>query len=197
MQPHKEHRPRKQNAIDAMRDASRLPQPSIVDVDPEDPSQLLDDAGQFSIVEDLGVEAQPEAEASTEMDLAAIEAEGEETEEEDLAEATAPAIETPNETNVDALTAKAEDTGDLYGVHHVPAEDKDPELTSDTEQFVDADLGENWLETLGKRAAEYGASAERVVDVVDDSDVDHRGHHGTESGDRPVADKGSGGNGGL
>lgn len=197
MQPHKEHRPRKQNALNVMRDASRLPQPSIVDVDPEDPSQRLDDAGQFSIVEDLGVEAQPEAEASAEMDLAAIESEGDETEEEDMEEAAAPEIETPSETNVDALTAKADDTGDLYGVYNVPAEDKDPELTSDTEQFVDSDLGENWLETLGKRAAEYGASAEHVVDVVDDSDVDHRGHHSSESGDRPVADKGSGGNGGL
>lgn len=178
-----------------MRDASRLPQPSLVDVDPEDPSQRLDDAGQFSIVEDLGVEAQPEAEGEAELDLAAIEVEGDSTEQED----NAPQIETPSETTADAYAAVAQDTGDLYGVHNPPAEDRDPELTSDTEQFVDSDLGENWLETLGKRAAESGASAEHVVDVIDDSDEhpDHRGHHATESGDPPVADKGSGGEGGL
>lgn len=195
MQPHKEHRPRKQNALNIMRDASRLPQPSLVDVDPEDPSQRLDDAGQFSVVEDLEVEAQPEAEAGADMDLAAIEAEGDSTEQED----NEPPIETPSETTADAYAANADDTGNLYGVHQPPATDRDPELTSDTEQFVDADLGENWLETLGKRAAEYGASAEHVVDVVDDSDEHpgHRGHHATESGNPPVADKGSGGKGGL
>jgi hypothetical protein len=195
MQPHKEHRPRKQNALNIMRDASRLPQPSLVDVDPEDPSQRHDDAGQFSVVEDLEFEAQPEAEAGADMDLASIEAEGDSTEQEDN---EAP-IETPSETTADAYAAGADDTGDLYGVHQPPATDRDPELTSDTEQFVDADLGENWLETLGKRAAEYGATAEHVVDVVDDSDEhpDHRGHHATESGDPPVADKGAGGKGGL
>ena len=193
MQPHKEHRPRKQNALNAMRDASRLPQPSIVDIDPEDPAQLLDDAGQFSVIDvELEVEAQPEAEAEADMDLAAIEAEGDETEVDD----NAPPIETPAETTADAYAADADDTGDLYGVHQPPAEDRNPELTADTEQFVDADLGENWLETLGKRAAESGAPAEHDVDVLDDSD-EHAGHHSTESGDRPVADKGSGGKGGL
>ncbi len=52
-----------------MRQASELPQPSIVDIDPEDPSQLLDDAGQFSII-DLETEAQPQAEADAELDAA-------------------------------------------------------------------------------------------------------------------------------
>jgi len=45
-----------------------------------------------------------------------------------------------------------------------------------------------------------GPEPEEEVVIVDDSDIehpDHRGHHPTESHDRPVADKGSGGPGGL
>jgi hypothetical protein len=36
-----------------------------------------------------------------------------------------------------------------------------------------------------------------VLDIVDDSDEDHPGHHKTDTRDRPVADKGSGGPGGM
>ena len=44
--------------------------------------------------------------------------------------------------------------------------------------------------------AENGAAPERELDVVDDSDIE-RGHHKTDTRDRPVADKGSGGNAGM
>jgi hypothetical protein len=182
-----------------MQDASRLPQPSIVDIDPEDPSQLLDDAGQFSVVDvDLEVEAQPEAEAESDMDLAAIESSADDQEEEDLDEAARDLDmqSDPSDRTSDYYTADADDTGDLYGVHQPAAQDRDAELNFDREVFLDADLGENWLETLGKKAAESGVVVEHEVDVIDDSD-EHAGHHSTESGDRPVADKGSGGDGGL
>jgi hypothetical protein len=178
MAMHKQSVPRDE-AQRAMREASELPQPSIVDIDPEDPAQLLDDAGQYSIV-DLDVEAQPQAEADAELD-AAVEASE---------------IDTPQDTTADAYAEEADDTGDLYGIHTPRAADRDLDKTESQETFADAEQGEHWLETLGKKAAEYGAEPEEELDVIDDSD-EHRGHHSSESGDRPVADKGSGGDGGL
>jgi hypothetical protein len=181
MATHKESVPRDE-AERAMREASELPQPSIIDIDPEDPSQLLDDVGQYQVV-DLGVEAQPHAEADAELD-AAVEAA-------DVSE-----IDTPEDTTMDAYAEEADDTGELYGVHTPRAADRDLDKTPDQESFADSEQGEHWLETLGKKAAEYGAEPEEELDVVDNSD-EHTGHHSTESGDRPVADKGSGGDGGL
>jgi hypothetical protein len=183
MATHKQSVPRDE-AERAMREASELPQPSIVDIDPEDPSQLLDDIGQYSIV-DLEVEAQPHAEADADLDAAAETADLETSE-----------IDTPQDTTADAYAAEADDTGDLYGIHTPRAADRDLDKTPDQGSFVDSDEGENWLETLGKKAAEGGAEPEHELDVIDDSD-EHNGHHSTESGDRPVADKGSGGDGGL
>jgi hypothetical protein len=140
---------------DAMLEASELPQPSVLDIDPEDPSQVLNDSE--SDVED---------------------------------------IETPSETTIDAYAEGADDSGDLYGVRSPRAADRDLDKTHDQEEFVDEEDGENWLETLGKKSAEYGAEAEAELDVVDDSD-EHRGHHKTDTRDRPVADRGSGGNAGI
>lgn len=172
-----------------MRDASRIPGRSIVDVDPEDPSQRIDDAGQYSITE-LDVEAQPAAEATADLDTAAIESSGDASEGEDL-------IEEPDETNAEAYAAATQkDSGDLYGVHSPHAQDHDLDKARDQESFNDANEGENWLETLGKKATESGAEPEEELAVLDDSDPEG-GHHSTESGDRPVADKGSGGPSGL
>jgi hypothetical protein len=176
-----------------MREASELPQPSIVDVDPEDPAQLLDDVGQYSITE-FGVEAQPSAEAEADIDAAVMVAksEGEESEvDEDARE-----LDTPEATTADAYAEAADDTGELYGVHTPRAGDRHLDKTTDQESFVDSEQGENWLETLGKKAAEYGVEVEREIEVIDDSDA-HRGHSSSDRRDRPVADKGSGGDGGL
>lgn len=182
-----------------MREASELPQPSIVDVDPEDPAQVLDDAGQFSVT-DLNLDAEPAAEADADVDAAAAEvfAEDEELEEDSEVDAGARDLETPSETTADAYAAAAdgEDTGELYGLHTPHATDHELDKTPDQESFVDSEQGENWLETLEKKAAEGGAEAEEDLEVVDNSD-ELGGHHSTESGDRPVADKGSGGEGGL
>jgi hypothetical protein len=175
----------------AMREASGLPRSSIVDIDPEDPAQLLDDAGQFSIV-DLGVEAQPAAEADAELEAAMMIAHADDGQEQSEVDEDAVELDTPDQTTADAYVEAEEDVGELYGVHTPNAEDRDLEKTPDQEQFVDSEQGENWLETLGKNATEYGAEVEREVDIVDDSD-EHRGHHKTDQRDRPVADKGSGG----
>lgn len=159
----------------AMLEASELPQPSLVDIDPEVPSQLLDDAGQYSALP-VDVDALPVDEGDAEIEAATATAEG--------------------ENDMDSYAEQADDTGELYGVHTPRAADRDLDKTDDQESFADSEMGENWLETLGKKAAEYGAEPEEVLEVVDDSD-EHTGHHSTESGDRPVADKGSGGPGGM
>ena len=110
-----------------------------------------------------------------------LEAEGDgdegETEVEDEAENAAPG------------TRPRKDIGDLYGVHQ-PA-------GNETVADEDSPLGESWLESLDADATEGGPEPEHDVDVLDDSDPYHRGHHSTEGGDPPVADKGSGGPGGL
>lgn len=203
-----------------MREASQLPGTSIVDVDPEDPAQLLDDAGQYSVVDTgLEVEAQPSAEAEADIDAAVIIAQGEADEGDESETLEAEALEagasseaaeiieeearepdTSEPMAADAyISAIGDDTGELYGVHTPHATDNELDKTADNESFIDSEAGETWLETLGKKASEYGAEAEEELDVVDDSDhhPDHRGHHKSDTRDRPVADKGSGGEGGL
>ena len=190
------HKDSREDDLQAMREASRLPQPSIVDIDPEDPSQLLDDVGQFSVVP-LDVEAQPSAEAEADIDAAVYDASAEELEEEEEndVDEDAAELDTPSQTTADAYAeATDKDTGDLYGVRMPRAADA-LDTTLDREELADSEEGENWLETLEKNAAEYGAEAEEEVVVIDDNDT-QRGHHPTER-DRPVADKGSGGAGGL
>jgi hypothetical protein len=181
----------------AMRNANDLPQPSIVDIDPEDPSQLLDDAGQFSVV-DIELDAQPQAEAEADIDAARATDAGEEEGEVNANEGDEDAreLDTPSQTTADAYTEAADDTGELYGVHVPPPADNDLDVNPDGESFKDSELGEHAFETLEKKMTESGAAPEHELDVVDDTDIE-RGHHKSDTRDRPVADKGSGGNGGL
>jgi len=89
-----------------------------------------------------------------------------------------------------------DDTGDLYGVHVSPAGDSDLSAPEDHDSFADADLGENWIEVLEQHSAEGGPAPEHEVTVIDDSDP-HDDHPPTDFRDRPKADRGSGGPGGL
>ncbi len=168
-----------------MREVSaRLPQHHVVDIDPEDPTQQLDDLGEFHI-EPLEVEAQSAAEASEDFDLASAEnVEGE--------------SEPRDETIADPYAEVAHDTGELYGVRTPHAGDPDLSAPEDRGSFEGAERGEHWLEALEEHAAEMGPAPEEEVVIIDDSDehLEHRGHHSTER-DRPVADTGSGGPGGL
>ena len=159
--------PQDDEANRAMREANELPQPSFVDLDPEDPSQVLND----------------------------LEVEEEEEEEEVSEPETGPQLTIDTFEEAD----KDKDAGDLYGVHSPKAADHDLAKTPDQESFLESEEGENWLETLNKKSAEYGAEEEEEIDVVDDSDEhrEHRGHHKTDTRDRPVADKGSGGISGM
>ena len=72
----------------------------------------------------------------------------------------------PEDTNMDAYAERADDTGELYGVHTPHAGDRDLDKTPDQESFVDSEMGENWLETLGKKAAGEAAESVEVVDVA-------------------------------
>jgi hypothetical protein len=129
----------------------REPRESLVDLDPEDPSQILVDAAADSTFDD-----------------------------EELVEDE----------------AQEQDTGELYGVHTLHAEDRNLAAPEDRDAFADADLGENWMESLGQHATEGGPMPEAEVTVVDDSDA-HEEHWPTDFRDRPKADRGSGGPGGL
>ena len=175
----------KQRAI--MREVSaRLPHRHVVDIDPEDPSQQLDDRGEFHI-EPLEVDAQSSVEASEDFDIASAENIDGESELEE------------------AMTANVEsglgpETGELYGVRTPHAGDTNLAAAEDRDGFEGSWRGETWLEALEEHATEMGPAPEEEVVIVDDSDIehpDHRGHQATERRDRPVADKGSGGPGGL
>jgi hypothetical protein len=190
---------------EAMRELDELPVDSIVDIDPEDPSQLLDDASQYSGVH-LDLEAQPSAEAAADLDVALADSAGEagavdalDDFDDDVTsevEEDATDLDTPSQTTTDAYANGGDDTGELYGVHVPPIADGDLDVTADGESFEDSELGEHVFETLEKKAAEIGAEPERVVDVVDNSDGDRR-HSSRDRRDRPVADKGSGGPAGV
>jgi hypothetical protein len=126
-----------------------LPRPSLVDLDPEDPSQVLND----------NAEAAEDGDVPIELDL-------------------------------------EPDTGDLYGLHTSPAGDRALAAPEDHDAFVEAANGENWLEALEQQSAEGGPTPEHEVVIVDDSDP-QRGPPPTDFRDRPKADRGSGGPGGM
>jgi hypothetical protein len=174
----------KQRAI--MREVSaRLPHRHLIDTDPEDPSQQLDDVGEIHI-EPLDVEARSSVEISEDFDLASAENVEGESEPED-------------EVTADTSAGLGNETGELYGVRTPHAGDTDLAAAEDRDGFEGSWRGESWLEALSEHATTIGPALEEEVVVVDDSDVehpDHRGHHPTERGDRPIADKGSGGPGG-
>jgi hypothetical protein len=180
-----------------MRARNKRPHRHVVDIDPEDPSQQLDDSGAFQ-VEPLAVAARPAAESAEDFDIASAEnMEGQSEHEEAAAEA---ADEVTEESTIEGHPELGHDTGELYGVRTPHAGDTNLAAPEDQDSFEGSWRGETWLEALEEHAAVMGPAPEEEVVIVDDSDVahpDHRGHHPTEWRDRPVADKGSGGPGGL
>lgn len=107
---------------------------------------------------------------------------------------TSPEAETLRELT--PVGARVKDTGELYGVRMPHADDPALAAAEDRDAYEGADRGENWLEALSEHATESGPRPEEEVVIIDDSDRE-RGHSPSESGDRPVADKGAGGPGGL
>ncbi|MBA3459712.1 MAG: hypothetical protein H0T46_07110 [Deltaproteobacteria bacterium] len=96
----------------------------------------------------------------------------------------------PEMTSLDEMEASAHDVGDLYGAHTPRAGE-----TEHRDGDVSFNEGQNWLEALESDAVEFGtADPERPLDMYDEQD---RGPHQGDHKDRPVADRGSGGAGGL
>lgn len=162
--------------------------PDSLDNDPDDPVQGIDEVHELH-VEDLGVDAMSNADVEAELEIAQTEAFADETGEE--AEARIPGAPA-EEPTLDTIEAKAHDMGDLYGVHTPHAED-----TTHPDSDTAFDEGQNWLEALETDSIEKGPAAEAdLTDVVDDDDV-YAAPHPSDVKDTPVADRGSGGRGGM
>lgn len=186
MRRNERSRPRDPRGASTRRASATLPHRHVVDLEPEDPSQQLDETGEFHI-DPLAVDARPAAEASEDLDIASAEnVEGE--------------SEIETRADADQHTEVEHDVGELYGVRIPHAGDTTLAAREDQDSFEGSWRGETWLEALGEHATAMGPLPEEEVVIVDDSDVehpDHRGHQPTEWRDRPVADKGSGGPAGL
>lgn len=154
--------------------------PDSLAPDPRDPVQSFDDFNPLH-VDDLGVEAMSVADVEGDLELAETESFLEEEEEE--------LVRAPN---LDDIERTAHDVGDLYGIHTPHATDRQ-HLDDDT-AFAE---GQNWIEALEADATEGGPEPEQGIDdVVDDEDI-FDPPHASASRDRPVADRGSGGPGGI
>lgn len=161
-----------------------------------DPLQRLDEVPELEVTP-LSVDAVSAADVAAADDLAILEDDLDETADHDTAViAQVEADETAVISEAMACgvgePAHERDTGDLYGAHTPPAQDR--EHPDNDRAF---DTGENWLEALEASAAENGPEPERGLDdIVDDEDVLHP-PHASDTRDRPVADHGSGGRAGL
>lgn len=156
--------------------------------DPNDPVQGFDESPELQMSE-LDLDALDSADAEAAQDLASLESELDEASlESDLDEASLE-IDTPSQTTLDAQDVAVEETGELYGVYTPPAVDN-----TIPEDRVAFDEGQNWIEALETSAIEYGAEPEHELDVVDEAD---RPPHPSDKRDTPVADRGSGGPGGV
>jgi len=94
------------------------------------------------------------------------------------------------------LEPQPKDTGLLYGMHELPAEENELAAPEDKDSYRGADLGESFVEALAEKSIEYGPKPEHELDLIDESDP-HDGPHPSDHRDRPKADRGSGGPGGL
>jgi len=151
----------------------------IINADPGDPVQGLDEAVPFHD-EDLEVDAQTIVDIAIAQDLAELEVEPSDLEVE---------VPIPPTSSVHERARGLKGSGELYGLHFPPALDHD--LPDDTAANA---KGESWIEALGASATEHGAAVERQIDIVDEQDLDSPP---TDTRDIPVADRGSGGPRGL
>lgn len=161
MQTHKHGHGRGRTVAPRRRRNDPLPRASVIDVDPEDPNQVLEAGG----LEDEIVEARP----------------------------ASPIDEHDDDREV---SDRRRDTGELYGLHVQPASDTALAAAEDRDAFRGSERGEHWFEALEERAIEGGLLAERELVIIDDGDH-HAPPPATDRRDRPKADRGSGGRGGL
>jgi len=165
---------------------ARDPEPTAIpnsfDIDPADPVQGIDELHEFH-VEDLEVEAMSDADNEGEQEIATME---------QFVDENAQELDIPEDTTLDAIEESAHDTGELYGVHTPPATDR-----THPDGDVSFEEGQHWLEALETDSVEMGPEAEHdLSDVVDDEDI-YASPHPSDKKDTPVADRGSGGPGGI
>jgi hypothetical protein len=154
----------------------------------DDPAQTLDDVGPID-VDSMDVDAMPVTDSAEDLARAIAESKEGDLQGDDDNDNDVPGSEAER-------PADTRETGKLYGVRTPHAADTELAAGSDHGSFEGAEEGESWMESLSRHAAESGAEPAEDLDVDDEND-DHGGAQPTESGDRPVADKGSGGPGGL
>ena len=90
-------------------------------------------------------------------------------------------------TTFESMDASLHDVGDLYGLHTPRAAD-----TMHLDDDAAMENGQNWLESLATDSVEGGTEPELELDMSDDADND-RPPHSSDTHDRPIADRGSGG----
>ena len=141
------------------RTLAALPQPSIVDVDPEEPSQL---STSWS-VQRLRCRSRGRGAArgggGGRHGSAALESPADDQEEADLDEA-ARDLDIESDPSIGRrMPIRPTPTTPAISTACItpPAEDRDLDLTPDRESYRRLGPGENWLETLDKKAAESGA----------------------------------------
>ena len=98
----------------------------------------------------------------------------------------------PMLTTSEERTAKAETTPASSTASTCRGRDSERATGPELGEYAESELGENWLETLQTDSTEGGPAAEHELDPTTTRQTTTR-HDATESGDRPVADKGSGG----
>ena len=98
-------------------------------------------------------------------------------------------LDLDEESKPTARMAAVSDQGELYGIHTPAAADR--HIPDNDASF---EVGQNWIEALEERAIEGGPEPEHDLDVEDEADDTHP-HSDTK--DRPIADLGSGGRGGM
>src|SRR5947208_13686220 len=131
-----------------------VPDPTAADLDPTDPAQSLDETQDFHL-EPLDVNVMPGAEQQEDIDVAIGLSESDDDEdfdEEDVVD--------PDDLTADERVAKSDDVGELYGVHMPAADDPERPVGTDLGSYAEADLGENWLETLEADSTEGGPRPE-------------------------------------
>jgi hypothetical protein len=94
-----------------------------------------------------------------------------------------------SQLDVAEMYGSAGDTGELYGVHTMRGVD-----TEHPDDDRAQAHGENWVEALQESAIENGPEPEAILVFLDEADLDTPP---SDNRDRPVADRGSGGRGGL
>ena len=152
-------------------------EPERLPNDPTDPLQGFDEAAELRTVP-LAYDAQPFDEALADQDRAIYESEL------DVVDAEL-VIDDPDAPG-------GRDTGDLYGAHTPTATDRDH--PDDDQAFAE---GQNWIEALETSAVENGPVPEEDLDEIVDDDDAYAPPHASDTRDRPIADRGSAGRGGL